>query len=295
MSAMADNVVSFEIPKLSKLKLQDAPPDGRKVAVLPIRAGSDRRLHGGTLRTLIVLCSYCNRAGLTWVGQERLAQDLGVSRQAVGKQLALLQATGYVQVHRKGYRKEYANTLRVIFDESIDMETAIAITSAQEDTRPPAMQNIDPVGQARVASIVNQVFTKDTKEKTMSTRKKTKTQPPEVAPKPVDKVLTSSDIGNLQRLRRGQLPEVALTKEEDMRGLPVIRSSLVTSKLLKEKEADMLVLSNLEVNELKSDGMTTKQIADSIDTLLALYKAEGITPTSKALMDGIRQLKADTR
>ena len=201
MSAMADNVVSFEIPKLPKLKLQDAPPDGRKVAVLPIRAGSDRRLHGGTLRTLIVLCSYCNRAGLTWVGQERLAQDLGVSRQAVGKQLALLQATGYVQVHRKGYRKEYANTLRVIFDESIDMETAIAITSAQEDTRPPAMQNIDPVGQARVASIVNQVFTKDTKEKTMSTRKKTKTQPPEVAPKPVDKVLTSSDIGNLQRLR----------------------------------------------------------------------------------------------
>ena len=295
MSAMADNVVSFEIPKLPKLKLQDAPPDGRKVAVLPIRAGSDRRLHGGTLRTLIVLCSYCNRAGLTWVGQERLAKDLGVSRQAIGKQLALLQATGYVQVHRKGYRKEYANTLRVIFDESIDMETAIAITSAQEDTRPPAMQNIDPVGQARVASIVNQVFTKDTKEKTMSTRKKTKTQPPEVAPKPVDKVLTSSDIGNLQRLRRGQLPEVALTKEEDMRGLPVIRSSLVTSKLLKEKEADMLVLSNLEVNELKSDGMTTKQIADSIDTLMALYKAEGITPTSKALMDGIRQLKADTR
>lgn len=295
MSAVADNVVSFEIPKLPKLKLQDAPPDGRKVAVLPIRAGSDRRLHGGTLRTLIVLCSYCNRAGLTWVGQERLAQDLGVSRQAVGKQLALLQATGYVQVHRKGYRKEYANTLRVIFDESIDMETAIAITSAQEDTRPLAMQNIDPVGQARVASIVNQVFTKDTKEKTMSTRKKTKTQPPEVAHKPVDKVLTSSDIGNLQRLRRGQLPEVALTKEEDMRGQLVIRSSLVTSKLLKEKEADMLVLSNLEVNELKSSGMTTKQIADSIDTLMALYKAEGITPTSKTLMTGIRQLKADTR
>ena len=294
MSAMADNVVSFEIPKLSKLKLQDAPQDGRKVAVLPIRAGSDRRLHGGTLRTLIVLCSYCNRAGLTWVGQERLAQDLGVSRQAVGKQIALLQTTGYVQVHRKGYRKEYANTLRVIFDKSIDMETAIAITSAQEDTRPPYMQDTDPVGQARVASIVNQVFNKDTKEKTMSTRKKTKTQPLEVAPKPADKVLTSSDIRNLQRLRTRQLPEVALTKEEDMRGLPVI-SSLVTSKLLKEKEADMLVLSNLEVVELKSDGMTAKQIADSIDTLLALYKAEGITPTSKALMAGIRQLQADTR
>lgn len=293
MIAMADNVVSFEIPKLPKLKLQDAPPDGRKVAVLPIRAGSDRRLHGGTLRTLIVLCSYCNRAGLTWVGQERLAQDLGVSRQAVGKQLALLQATGYVQVHRKGYRKEYANTLRVIFDESIDMETAIAITSAQEDTRPPAMQNIDPVGQARVASIVNQVFTKDTKEKTMSTRKKTKTQPPEVAHKPVDKVLTSSDIGNLQRLRREQLPEVALTKEEDMRGLPVI-SRHVTSKLLKEED-NMLVLNNFEINELKSDGMTTKQIADSLNTLLPLYKAEGITPTSKVLMAGIRQLKADAR
>jgi hypothetical protein len=74
-----------------------------------------------------------------------------------------------------------------------------------------------------------------------------------------------------------------------------VKSITEMMKLLKEKEADMLVLSNLEVNELKSDGMTAKQIADSIDTLLALYKAEGITPTSKALMAGIRQLQADTR
>ena len=87
--------------------------------------------------------------------------------------------------------------------------------------------------------------------------------------------------------------EVVDNTEEDMRGLPVI-SRHVTSKLLKEED-NMLVLNNFEINELKSDGMTTKQIADSLNTLLPLYKAEGITPTSKVLMAGIRQLKADAR
>lgn len=287
MSAVPDNVVSFEIPKQPRLKLKEAPPDQRKIAVLPIRAGKDRRLHGGTLRALIALCSYCNRAGLTWVGQERLGKDLGISRQAIGKQLALLQTTGYVQVYRKGSRKEYANTLRVVFDESVDIETAIAITSAQEDTRPPYMQDIDPVGQARVASIVAQAFNKDTKEKTMTTKKKTKTQPPEVASKPVDKVLTSSNTGNPQRLRREQLPEVARTAED------IEKKTCNKDNFFKEKIT--CCLCNSEIDKLIDAGLNEKQIADSLDILQPLYAAEGIKPTSAVLMAGILQLKADTK
>ena len=57
----------------------------------------------------------------------------------------------------------------------------------------------------------------------------------------------------------------------------------------------MLVLNNREVEELTREGITTKQIADSLDTLLPLYAAEGIKPSSAILIAGIRQLQADAR
>ena len=55
------------------------------------------------------------------------------------------------------------------------------------------------------------------------------------------------------------------------------------------------VLNNSEIENLIADGIEPEQIADNLATLLPLYQAEGITPTSKTLMDGIRQLKADAR
>lgn len=281
MSAMADNVVSFEIPKLPKLKLKEAPPDQRRIAVLPIKAVFDLRLHHGAVRVLAALCSYCNRAGITWVSQTRLAKDLSISQQAVSKQFKQLRECGYLETVRKGFKGERTDTLRVIFGVDIDAETAIAVTSSIEDTRSPQMKREQDMKASKP-------------EPAAGKRKVIKKNQPKRG-QPVDKIPSTNNPQVVQQSQPYHNVEVVDNTEEDMRGLLVIRSSLVTSKLLKEKEADMLVLSNLEVNELKSDGMTTKQIADSIDTLLALYKAEGITPTSKALMDGIRQLKADTR
>ena len=62
-----------------------------------------------------------------------------------------------------------------------------------------------------------------------------------------------------------------------------------------KEEADMLVLHNHEVEQLVSDGMSAQQIREALDTLLPLYAAEGITPSSHVLMVGIRQLQADAR
>ena len=305
MSAMADNVVSFAIPKQPKVKLKEAPPDQRKIAVLPIRAVFDDRLHHGAIRVLAALCSYCNRAGITWVSQTRLAKELKISQQAVAKQYKQLKQYGYMETMRKGYKGERTDTTRVIFDPTIDAETAMAVTSTIEDTRPPAIKReqqmqADKQAQQQVAKEISKVLKQPAKRA-------------KATPKPTDSVTVKNmkaainkahqsggqhvdnnmNTYNLEVVLNHNL-EVVDNTEEDMRGLPVI-SRHVTSKLLKEKEADMLVLSNLEVNELKSDGMTTKQIADSLNTLLPLYKAEGITPTSKVLMAGIRQLKADAR
>jgi len=136
--------VAFSIPKRRpKVEQKEAPPDRRKVAVLPIKAVADKRVTDGMFRTLAVLCSYCNRAGITWVSTERMGKDMGVTKQAISKQLVKLQKVGYVQIVRKHSWRSRTATSRVIFDESVTTEDAVALTSAIEDTRPPFMQARD--------------------------------------------------------------------------------------------------------------------------------------------------------
>lgn len=140
MNALPDNIVEFKVPKKPRVREKEPLPDQRKLAIIPIRAAADRSLTEGMLRTLLLIASYTNRAGITWVGQARLAQDLGVTRQAITRQVGKLVKAGYLEVVSKGFRGERANSIRLIFDPSIDAETAIAVTSRIEDTRPPHMQ-----------------------------------------------------------------------------------------------------------------------------------------------------------
>lgn len=135
---LPDNV--YKLPKRPKIVEQAAPPDQRSHAVLPIRAVTDRKLTDAQLRALAILCSYCNRAGVTWVSQKRLATDMQVSQQAISKHLRALIAAGYVEVTSRAFRGEKPNTTRVIYDPSVSLADAIAITSGQEDTRPPEMK-----------------------------------------------------------------------------------------------------------------------------------------------------------
>ena len=285
---------AFALPKKPRVKPKDAPPDQRKVSVLPIRAGKDQRLHGATLRCLIVLCSYCNRAGLTWVGQAKLAQDLQISRQAVTKQIKLLTQTGYVEVVRKGFRGENTNTLRVIYDTTVDAETAIAITSVNEDNRPPTMQDntVDPDGQRRVQQLIKQALSstsKPKKEYTMpdnnetltvkkmkeeiakkkGTPKRTHKKPPEVAIENHPKVANLESKEPLHRQPDGQLPEVALNAVERIDG---VYEGYISKEDLKH---------------LKSSGLSDEDIKINFECLRDAYKAEGLPLPTKGLVDQI--------
>lgn len=133
-------VIEFKLPKRKpKVVEKVAPPDQRKFAIVPMRALSDQRLHHQTVRVLALVCSYANRAGLTWVGQARIAEHLGVTKQAVNKAMSQLKAMGYLEIVSKGFRGERADTLRVIYDPEIKTEDAIAVASSKEDCRPPEM------------------------------------------------------------------------------------------------------------------------------------------------------------
>ena len=138
MSAVPANVVDFKLPKRKpKVIEKEAPPDQRTYAVVPLRALRDKRLTSGDIRVLGIMASYANRAGLTWVGQKRMGQDLEVSQQAISKHIRRLTNMGYIEVISEGFRGQKACTRRIIFDEKVSAEDAIAITSSQEDTRPP--------------------------------------------------------------------------------------------------------------------------------------------------------------
>lgn len=128
----------FTIPKQPKVKLKAAPPDQRQIAVIPIRALTDRTLSGGCVRVLALLCSYANRAGITWVGQKRLAQDLQTSHQYISHQISRLKKKGYLETLVPGGKHSHTSTTRVIYNESIKTQDAIGLVN--EDVRSPDMK-----------------------------------------------------------------------------------------------------------------------------------------------------------
>lgn len=308
MSALLNNVVPFNLPKRPRIVIKEPQPDQRKVCVMPIRALTDPRITDGACRILALLCSYCNRAGLTWVSQQRLADDTKTSRQNITNQLAKLRAHGYVEIVRKGWRGERCNTLRVVFDPTITAEEAIAITSNKEDTRPPSMKETpDPAGQARIAALIKNAFKSTNQEdrtmpKTGQTRtvremKAAITKAQSKGSKPVDNHAhighppvsneSAPEVSNegLHRQPIGHSPVSCNSEEQG------IRESLTTDCLTDLNR----VLGNQKVVELIEQGLTTEQIASGLETLLPLYAAEGIEPSANVLVAGIIQLQADAR
>lgn len=319
MNALPTNVVEFTLPKKPRVKQKDAPPDQRKVCVLPIRAITDQTITDNMLRVLAVLCSYCNRAGLTWVSQKKLAEDLKVSRQAITKQMAKLVAAGYVEIVRKGFRGERSNTVRVIFDQSIKTEDAIAITNSIEDTRPPAIkqeqdmqeqEEIDRAGQARIAKMVAQGLrsTNQPKERTMpkegdtmtvkkmkegiqkAKQKRTPSATPEVANGTVQEVANEE----LHRQPHRQPNEVAQNSEEHsirevFKGNS-LKENINLNKSLKTVQGN---LTNEQVQTLTDAGLTDDEITEGLAILADAYAAEGLTPKSQQLVEGLLQMQKD--
>ena len=323
MNAMTEPV-HFTMPKKPRVIVQEPMPDQRKVCVLPIRAINDKRLSHGAFHVLAAICSYCNRAGITWVSQVRLAKDLQITQQAVAKQCKQLRDCGYLETIRKGFKAQRTDTLRVIFDPSVDADTAMSVTSSVEDTRSPqikqeqAMQaeEADKEGQARVAREVSKVLKQPTKRiKTMPKSGETITVKNMKAAiqkaqnkhqQPVD------NSGHLQPAGCNENSSYYNPQVVPVNNLQVVHNTDILTRgiqldkqVVEEVNLNKLdiqpvncgleVLHNQHVDELIAGGLTTAWIADALDTLLPLYEAEGITPTSAVLMAGIKQMQADVK
>lgn len=297
MSAMPENIVPFQLPKKPKVRQKIAPPDQRTLAVVPIRAIADKDLGDATFRALALLCSYCNRAGITWVSQKKMAEVSNMSQQAISKHIAKLTKLGYVEVVRKGFRGERANTCRVIFDQSVDADTAIAITNPIEDTRPPTMQDDkpDPEGQRKIASLIAKALkpTVTKKEYTMPKGKPTRTvqEMQNSIAKAKQKKASKADSFTTSEVVH---EEASHSQPKE----PPYTTSYTTSEVVQNTENTGIdkdiykpyVLHNQKRIELREAGLSDDEIDGNLEILLAAYQAEGLTPNPDRLATEIADL-----
>lgn len=118
----------IKLPKKPRILIKEQAPDQRTVTIVPIRAATDRTLTPMELRTLMVICSYTNKSGLTWVGMKRVGDHLGVSISRMTRLTQGLTRKGYLRVLYKGFPGERAHTRQVIFNE-LAVDEIVAVTS----------------------------------------------------------------------------------------------------------------------------------------------------------------------
>jgi hypothetical protein len=306
MSAAPDNVVQFQLPKKPKVREKEPAPDQRKVCVVPIKAIRDASLTDASIRVLAILCSYTNRAGITWVSQNRLAADMGVTKQAISKQFVKLKAAGYIEVVKRGFKGQRSDTVRVVFDESVDTATALAVTSRHEDNRSPQLKEQDmkkeqeltpdPEGLKRIQDMIKGVV-------------KPITQPPQEyqMPKSGDTITVAKmkkEIAAKKASKEQPIvnPEVVNVKPSHSQPKAVDKShtdnhtdNQGVDHNLKNEGIDKVlrlflnkgfnVLSNLQAIEAVVDTATVAELETLMDKLSERYAAEGLPlPTDGALL-----------
>jgi hypothetical protein len=121
--------IRIKLPnKPPKVVQKEQQPDQRQFCVVPIRAATDRTLTPMQLRTLMVFCSYANRAGITWVSLKRIGEHLNISVVRTSILTAALISKGYMKVLYKGFAGERAQTRQIVFNQALSLEDIIAVS-----------------------------------------------------------------------------------------------------------------------------------------------------------------------
>lgn len=109
--------------------------DLRNYCIIPIEAVRDHRLHGtSAFSVLALICTYTDYLGVTWVSQGKIAQELGISRQAVWRQVKKLKDYGYLVEEKALNKWQTTKSIRVVFKRAPeDLDEAKAnLTAAQQ-------------------------------------------------------------------------------------------------------------------------------------------------------------------
>lgn len=135
--------MEYNLPKQRKIKEKTPAPDQRKFAVVPLHI-LEKPLTLESLRVLIVLSSYCNKAGFSHVSLNRIANDLGITSQTVSYHMSRLQRLKIVKKISGHYTMIKGATRRIIYDDNISNEDASRIAQAP----------IEPYNNAEINSMI---------------------------------------------------------------------------------------------------------------------------------------------
>lgn len=268
---MEVEAIDLRVPRRKKIRPKDVKPPASKYAVVPARIAFDKQISDGSIRTLVALCKYTNKAGITWISQQRLAQELGISRATLSGSMAKLRRAGYVQVVRKGFRGLHNNTLRVVFDPTISTEEAIAIASnGSGDTRTATQiaeeQNMSPEEQkAKIEKMLQGIV----KPAAKPASKKPYTMPADGETIAVKRIRAGLKQPSTGRRRSAYVEEA--------------NGSAETNANLKESIQEVCyrrfgeTIEN-EVSIAFDTLMTGAELDALIDEVQARYRAEGVAP-----------------
>ena len=122
-------------------------------SVLPSRCFADNRLKGASFRVLGILCSHTNqKSGLVFVNQLTIGNRLGISKQAVSRQMRLLEKCGYIKKIwkenplRKQGRK--GATWRLIYDPAVTDEDILAHNKPEYVEEQDAKETLEVIQKA---------------------------------------------------------------------------------------------------------------------------------------------------
>jgi DNA-binding Lrp family transcriptional regulator len=152
---------------------------------------------------LAMVCSYCNRAGITHVSQTRIAEDLGVDQSRISRAMNNLKRRGYIEAIGKAMPGIRGKTIRVIYEPGITTEDAIGIAgNAREDDLRP-----EPIKEQQYAELIAMTDRDWTAEELQANKER-------LAKMLIDAFKTSVDKPNLYTPVAGDTLAVKKAKQE---------------------------------------------------------------------------------
>ena len=118
----------FDLPKKPSIDKHEQI-EARKYCVVPYRACIDKNLTAVELKHLLVLASYSQRNGFSYVSIRRIASDLSESWQNATRYIRRLEGKGYVKTHKNGMTGIRGRLRQIIFDDSLSVSDVVAISN----------------------------------------------------------------------------------------------------------------------------------------------------------------------
>jgi len=103
--------------------------DKRKFAVLPFNAIWDRSINPFRFRVLAALAGFANRAGVCYVSNQRLAEQLQTTRPRVNVAVNALKRAGWIRQISKPVVGLRGATIQIMFEAGMRVDDAVAIAS----------------------------------------------------------------------------------------------------------------------------------------------------------------------